>query len=149
MTKHISRRTLLRGAAASGAGWMALSSGILSRGASPNEKLNIPDSGYQNTFAFRTPSLRNLRFTFPYMHNGKLTSIHHILELYEDISGGESRNSHVNKDSIDPLARALDLKVKDMSSINSFLLSLNDENFDKEIPKSVPSGLPVGGNIGE
>jgi predicted dehydrogenase len=41
MTKHISRRNLLRGAAASGAAWTVLSSGILSRGASPNEKLNI------------------------------------------------------------------------------------------------------------
>lgn len=41
MTRRINRRTLLRSAAACGAGWTVLSSGILARGASANEKLNI------------------------------------------------------------------------------------------------------------
>ncbi len=41
MTNCLNRRTLLRGALAGGAGWTVLSSGILTRGASPNEKLNI------------------------------------------------------------------------------------------------------------
>lgn len=117
--------------------------------APPNEKLNIPDSGFQNTFAFRTPSLRNLRFTFPFMHNGKLGSVKKILEFYEDVSDGKSRNIHVVKDSLDPLVRSLDLTVKEMGPIINFLLCLNDENFDKEVPDRVPSGLQVGGNIGE
>ena len=34
-----------------------------------------------------------------------------------------------------------------MSSIISFLNTLNDNSFDKTIPKNVPSGLEVGGDI--
>ena len=41
MSPRLNRRSLLRGALAGGAGWTILSSGILARGASPNEKLNI------------------------------------------------------------------------------------------------------------
>ena len=114
----------------------------------PSEKLNVQDSGFQSTFAFRTPSLRNLRFTFPFMHNGEFGALKEILEFYEDIGGEKSRNPSVSADMLDPLARELELKVKDMGPIINFLLSLNDDSFDKQIPESVPSGLEVGGNIG-
>lgn len=115
----------------------------------PSEKLTLPDSGFQSTFAFRTPSLRNLRFTFPFMHNGKLNSLKEILEFYEDVAAGKSRSFHVTKENLDPFIRELELEVKDMGPIINFLLALNDDNFDKKIPESVPSGLPVGGNIGD
>lgn len=116
-------------------------------GVPENDKLPALDRGFEDRFHFRTPTLRNLRFTFPFMHNGTMKSIREILEFYQDISQGKSRNPHVPIDSIDPLARALKLKVKDFGPIENFLLSLNDENFDRTIPDTVPSGLPVGGNI--
>ncbi len=118
-------------------------------GAPPTDKLTVPDSGFQSTFAFRTPTLRNLRFTFPFMHNGKLGSLKEILEFYEDIAGGKTRDQQVGKDQLDPLVEELKVEVKQMGQIINFLLCLNDENFDREIPESVPSGLPVGGNIAE
>jgi cytochrome c peroxidase len=116
-------------------------------GAPENEKLQQPDSGIDRSFAFRTASLRNLRFTAPYMHNGSLKTLKEVLEFYEDISFGKSRNQLVPEDQLDPLVDELDLSVKDMGPIISFLNTLNDESFDKEVPESVPSGLPVGGNI--
>lgn len=116
-------------------------------GVPDNDKLKEIDRGIQDTFAFRTPTLRNLRFTAPYMHNGSLTSLQRVLEFYEDIANGKERNKNVTKDMFDPLVDELELTVKEMSLIISFLNTLNDENFDKEPPKSVPSGLPVGGNI--
>ncbi len=109
--------------------------------------LDQPDAGFEDRFAFRTPTLRNLRFTFPFMHNGTFTSIREILEFYQDISMGKSRNPLVPIDSIDPLARALKLKARDFGRLENFLLSLNDDHFDKTVPEEVPSGLPVGGNI--
>ncbi len=112
-----------------------------------NDKLAVPDSGINRSFAFRTASLRNLRFTAPYMHNGSLRSLKNVLEFYEDLSFGKTRNPAVSKDQFDPLVKELDLSVKDMGSIISFLNTLNDTNFDRDIPKSVPSGLPVAGNI--
>lgn len=117
-------------------------------GTPENNKLPKPDGGVKDTFAFRTPTLRNLRFTAPYMHNGSLKTLKQVLEFYEDISNGKERNPHVPKERYDPFVRELELSVKEMSLIISFLNTLNDDSFDKEIPESVPSGLQVGGDIG-
>lgn len=116
-------------------------------GVPQNSKLPEPDKGIKDSFGFRTPSLRNLRFTAPYMHNGSLQTLKRVLEFYEDISNGKSRNPLVPREKFDPFVRELELSVKDMSLIISFLNTLNDDGFDKTIPEKVPSGLPVGGNI--
>lgn len=116
-------------------------------GVPQNRKLLAPDAGIQDSFQFRTPSLRNLRFTAPYMHNGSLSTLKRVLEFYEDISNGKERNPLVSKEQFDPFVRELNLSVKEMSLIISFLNTLNDDTFSKDIPESVPSGLPVGGNI--
>lgn len=116
-------------------------------GVPKNSKLPIPDLGFNDSLGFRTPTLRNLRFTAPYMHNGSLKNLKQVLEFYEDISNGKERNKLVSKGQFDPFVHELELSVKEMSLIISFLNTLNDENFDKTIPKSVPSGLSVGGNI--
>ena len=116
-------------------------------GVADHPQLQEKDRGFQDQYSFRTPTLRNLRLTFPFMHNGSLKSVRQILEFYQDISHGKSRNPEVPIDSIDPLARSLKLKAKDFGLIENFLLSLNDESFDKSIPDSVPSGLSVGGEI--
>ena len=112
-----------------------------------NKKLSSPDSGFAGQYAFRTASLRNLRFTAPYMHNGSMPDLMKVLEFYEDISFGKERNSLVGVEQFDPLVKELNLSVRDMRPIISFLNTLNDTSFDREIPNAVPSGLPVGGNI--
>lgn len=116
-------------------------------GVPDNDKLNYIDTGFKDTFAFRTPTLRNLRFSAPYMHNGSLPNLRRVLEFYEDISNGKTRNHNIPKEKFDPFVRELKLSVKEMSLIISFLNTLNDDNFSKEIPETVPSGLPVAGNI--
>lgn len=116
-------------------------------GVPDNPKLNLVDTGIDSTNAFRTPSLRNLRFTFPYMHNGSFTSLKRVLEFYEDISFGKMRNPRIQKADLDPLVKEIRLQVKDMGAIISFLNTLNDDSFDKTVPRAVPSGLPVGGQI--
>lgn len=112
-----------------------------------NDKLTIADDGFEKQFGFRTPSLRNLRYTAPYMHNGMLPNLNAVLEFYEDLSFNKSRNTEVAANTVDTLAKKLTIKVKDMSSIISFLNTLNDEDFDKTIPENLPSGLQVGGYI--
>ncbi|CDF79785.1 cytochrome c551 peroxidase' /EC_number= [Formosa agariphila KMM 3901] len=112
-----------------------------------NEKLNFPDDGFEKTYAFRTPTLRNLRYTAPYMHNGKFENLLEVLEFYEDIASGVSKNSNIENEKIDSLIKKIDIKVIDMQPIISFFNSLNDDTFDKVIPENVPSKLPVGGNI--
>lgn len=53
----------------------------------------------------------------------------------------------MDKAHFDPFVKELELSVKEMSLIISFLNTLNDDSFSKDIPETVPSGLPVGGNI--
>lgn len=117
-------------------------------GVADNEKLTQSDGGKDNRYAFRTPTLRNLRHTAPYMHSGKLPGLQQVLEFYEDLSGNQVANPRVTPAMLDPLvAKKLRLEFRDIQAIIAFLDALNDDGFDKKIPERVPSGLPVGGNI--
>ena len=82
------------------------------------------------------------------MHNGSLNSLQRVLEFYEDISGGKERNARVPKTQFDPLIKELKVEFKEIPRIINFLLALNDDQFDKDVPEQVPSGLEVGGKIG-
>lgn len=116
-------------------------------GVPDNEHLAKIDTGYQGDFAFRTPSLRNLRFTAPYMHSGKIADLDHVLTFYEDLQGKPLPSKHVDKRQLDPLAKKVTLEFKNIPRILEFLNTLNDNQYDKRIPDKVPSGLMVGGNI--
>jgi cytochrome c peroxidase len=116
-------------------------------GIADNEKLAVSDSGFQHSYAFRTPTLRNLRFTRPYMHSGKIQTLENVLTFYEDLQGKELPNKNVKREQLDPLALKLKVDFKNINPIIEFLNTLNDDHFDKEIPASVPSGLPAGGRI--
>ncbi|MEP6748485.1 MAG: cytochrome-c peroxidase [Bacteroidota bacterium] len=116
-------------------------------GVAENEKLAAPDSGYQKTFAFRTPTVRNLRFTRPYVHNGKIQTIENVLLFYDDLHKPELPNKHVRKDQLDTLAVMMKLDFENINNIVDFLNALNDDAYDKKIPVSVPSGLSPRGNI--
>lgn len=116
-------------------------------GVPANPKLPEFDKGINDDYAFRTPSLRNLRYTAPYMHNGKFNKLKEVLEFYEDIANSKNRHVEVTAEQIDPLINQLELSVKEIGPIISFLNTLNDVDFDRAIPESVPSGLLVGGDI--
>jgi cytochrome c peroxidase len=118
-------------------------------GIDDNEKLTFIDDGFKKRNEFRTPTLRNLRFTFPYMHNGTIKTVENVVEFYEDLSGSKIRNPRIQYSQLDPLIKNLKVDFKDISSITEFLNTLNDNRFDKNIPKKVPSGLKVGGEIYE
>jgi cytochrome c peroxidase len=113
-----------------------------------NPKLPASDAGATETYAFRTASLRNLAFTAPYMHSGVFTTLRQVLRFYDDVEGGRrSENQRVGRSQLDPLLRELDVDGESRREIIDFLDALNDDSFDKTIPKRVPSGLPPGGNI--
>lgn len=122
-------------------------------GVPDNPKLPETDAS-TGTYAFRTPTLRNLDFTAPYMHNGMHSSLEEVMNFYEDIAqGGDGGggngviNQHLTPNQIDPLARQLEMDGDVTNNIIAFMKALNDPNFDKSVPVSVPSNLPVGGNI--
>ena len=115
-------------------------------GVRDNPKLNELDRG-DGQDAFRTPSLRNLAMTGPYMHNGTLSSLQEVLDFYDD-HHRQSANPNVRNNQLDRNLRNLgNLNQNSKNAIISFLESLIDEQFDQTIPTRTLSGLPVGGNI--
>lgn len=118
-----------------------------------NARLTASDTGLDGAYAFRTASLRNLKSTAPYMHNGAFTSLNQVVNFYQRISGrggrggrGTALNDNVSRNQIDPLARQLRMRGRGQNDIVAFLDALNDDGFDRTIPARVPSGLTVGGN---
>jgi cytochrome c peroxidase len=65
---------------------------------------------------FRTPSLRNVQLTAPYMHDGSLSSLADVIAFYND--GG------VPNDLLDPLIRPLGLSANEQVDLLAFLRSL-------------------------
>lgn len=104
--------------------------------------LDSYDDG-DGSYAFRTPTLRNLAYTAPYMHNGRISSVEEVMRFYT-----RKRSKHPEVPSRDLAPEFKDLKLNpfNRSRINeiiAFLEALNDPDFDQSIPDSVPSGLPV------
>ena len=116
-------------------------------GVQDNTKLHESDLGLNGSYAFRTPTLRNLEYTAPYMHNGVVSSLENVLRFYNGGRRGIQRNPEVGRNDRDILFRRLNNVNNNSRAIIAFLDALNDENFDKVIPDAVPSGLPVGGMI--
>jgi cytochrome c peroxidase len=110
-------------------------------------------------FRFRTPSLRNVALTSPYMHNGTIETLEQVLRFY-DLRRSENPNVAERprrptdiveggpSASLDWDFRFLnDMNDQDIQDILAFLDTLTDPDFDRTIPQRVPSGLPPGGAI--
>ena len=123
-------------------------------GVPEHPQLAEPDAG-DGRFRFRTPTLRNVALTAPYMHNGTLATLEDVLRFYDN---GRSENPNVLNDRRgqrgDGVARLSgsfrrvdNMSDREMQDIVAFLEALTDTNFDRTIPAQVPSGLPPGGFI--
>ena len=114
-------------------------------GVPDNSRLPASDAGIASSYAFRTPSLRNLRATAPYMHNGAFQTLPEVLRFYRT-GRRRPQNPNVQRDALDPLLAQVNVG-RGRPEILEFLNALNDDGFDKQIPTRVPSGLRPGGNI--
>ena len=79
---------------------------------------------------FRTPQLRELGHTAPYMHNGAFATLEEVIDFY-DAGDGESPN-------LDPLLRPLGLSAQDKSDLIAFLRSLTGDPLIMEEPDLPP-----------
>lgn len=75
-----------------------------------------PDELWQ----YKTPSLRNVALTAPYMHDGSLHTLRQMIEFYD--RGG------VRHDRIDPLIRPLGLAADEIEELVAFLETLTGDN---------------------
>lgn len=75
---------------------------------------------------FKSPSLRNLAFTAPYMHDGRFATLEEVINHYSE--------GLKNSSTIDPLMKkvsqgGVQLSDKDKNDLKLFLLSLSDYEF--------------------
>ena len=114
-------------------------------GVADNPRNPTSDAGANGTYAFRTPSLRNVALTAPYMHSGTIRDLAGVLNFYDPGRGqAPSANPHVSMSQRDPLFPG---QVSNAPAIIAFLGALTATTYDRTVPAAVPSGLPVGGNI--
>lgn len=74
-----------------------------------------------NNGQFRTPTLRNIELTAPYMHDGRMETLEEVLEHY--ISGGHFT------ENVNPNVRRLHFSERDKKDLIAFLKTLTDTLF--------------------
>ena len=74
---------------------------------------------------FKTPSLRNIEYSAPYMHDGRFATLEQVLDHYN--SGGHYTST------VDPLMKkigiGLQLTNQELSDLLAFLKTLSDEDY--------------------
>lgn len=93
---------------------------------SVSEALQQDDGRFEVThkdaerWAYRTPGLRNVALTGPYMHDGSLATLEAVVDYYQH--GG------IDNPGKDKLVQPLQLSAQDKKNLVAFLRSLNGDN---------------------
>ncbi len=76
----------------------------------------------KDTLRFKVPSLRNIRYSYPYMHDGRFRTLREVIQHYTHIAGTESMKGT-------PLENPLVLTDQERTDLMAFLQCLNDTKF--------------------
>lgn len=96
-------------------------------------------------YKFRTPTLRNVELTAPYMHDGIFGTLEEVVQFYNN--GAQPRHSSISDDMLDPvLTTPLGLTDDEVQAVVEFMRALTDPgvalpSFYLTVPEVVPSGL--------
>lgn len=77
---------------------------------------------------FKVPGLRNVAATAPYMHNGMFKTLRQVIDYYDDPS--KTVAHPINSDTL--LAKPLGLTEQEKQDLESFLLTLTDDRFQRQ-----------------
>jgi cytochrome c peroxidase len=81
-------------------------------------------SAEEDVGAFRTPSLRNVAVTGPYMHDGSLGTLEEVIAFYD---GGGQPNPNQS-----PILQPLGLSTREKTALIAFLYTLTDLEFQAD-----------------
>jgi len=76
----------------------------------------------KDSLLFKVPSLRNLSYTFPYMHDGRFSTIREVISHY---TNGITDKTAISEELKEPISLTSDEKT----DLVAFLLTLNDKEF--------------------
>jgi cytochrome c peroxidase len=99
-------------------------------------KALLKDKVFFNKYAFKTPTVRNVKLTFPYMHNGSYKTLNDVVDFYN--KGGGKGIGIVLEHQTLPFDE-LKLSKKEMNDIVSFMESLTDTIGLTSKPKRLPT----------
>ena len=71
---------------------------------------------------YRTPSLRNVALTGPYMHDGSIATLEAVVAFYAEGGGGDPAQ--------DPRTRSIQLTQSDQEALVAFLMTLTSSHVD-------------------
>ncbi|MDN3675874.1 cytochrome c peroxidase [Flavobacterium paronense] len=70
---------------------------------------------------FKTPTLRNIQFTFPYMHDGRFKSLTEVIKHYNSLGHDKNLPKELDK--------PMNLSNNDRVDLVAFLVTLTDKDF--------------------
>ncbi len=85
--------------------------------------------------AFKTPTVRNIQWTTPYMHNGVYETLEQVVDFYNK-GGGKGMGLNVPNQTLP--ADPLELTTEEQREIIVFMKSLSDLDSNPEIPIQLP-----------
>ena len=77
----------------------------------------------KDRWLYKTPSLRNISLTAPYMHNGSLATLREVVEFYN--RGG------IANETLDPSIKPLQLTDKEIDDLTAYLKTLTGDNVEE------------------
>ncbi len=86
--------------------------------------------------AFRTGSIRNAKFTGPYMHNGVFKTLEEVIDFY-DAGGGQGKKLVVENQTLP--GDSLRLSAAEKKQLLVFIYSLNEDIIFEEPPSALPT----------
>lgn len=76
----------------------------------------------EDSMKFKVPTLRNISYTFPYMHDGRFKKLRSVINHYVD---NNKEYKYISKE----LKQNILLSSNEKTDLISFLITLNDKNF--------------------
>ncbi len=87
-------------------------------------------------YSFKTPTVRNVALTAPYMHNGVYDSLEQVLRFY-NVGGGDGIGIHLENQTL-PFDN-LNLTDSEISDVISFMEALTDTTGTTGVPHRLPA----------
>jgi cytochrome c peroxidase len=103
----------------------------------PDSRLAALAAGPETWGQFKTPTLRNVARTAPYMHQGQLQTLAQVVEYYSTLRGA-TFSPHHRESILEPRHFTAD----EAAALVAFLESLTDEEIDPAL-KAPPADLNV------
>jgi cytochrome c peroxidase len=75
----------------------------------------------KDSMRFKVPTLRNIQFTFPYMHDGRFKTVTEVVKHYNSLQN--------NKELPKELSKPMNLSDNDRTDLVAFLKTLSDKEF--------------------